>query len=83
MDLAFEVLACADPEPEQGAPELVGRDHRVHTVKSAEGKSHRVYVGPDEVTLDLAVTACGWRFGGSTAKLSFGLPEPTYKSVCA
>ena len=83
--LAHETLAAAEeslpslPQGGDGAPD----PKSMGLVTSSAGLVHRVLVGPDEVSLELMSAFCGWRFGKSPAKLSYGVPPRVYERVCA
>ena len=73
--LAVEALVTSRPAPAD----------KLDTVTSVEGVVHEVLLGPPEVDLATAVSACGWRFGMSaSARLTTrGELPAVYKRLCA
>lgn len=58
---------------------------RLDAVVSSSGVAHYVVFGPPEADMSLAVTTCGWRFGGAVgARLAPRSELPAmYKKLCA
>ena len=49
---------------------------------SSEGITHKVALGPPAVELCLAITSCGWKFGGGRTLLTRTVPNE-YKRLCS
>ena len=73
--LAHEVAVAASPSP-ASSPKAS------QVVLSHEGKAHAILIGID-VSLVLASTFCGWRFGGTRARIAPFIDLPAdYKNIC-
>ena len=75
---------CAEALAVEALPKAVVSE-KLDVVISASGVCHEVAFGPPEANLELAITSCGWRFGGSSgAKLAPRSEMPNlYKRLCA
>ena len=75
---------CVEALAVRALPVMQKRE-RLDAVVSSSGVAHFVVFGPPEADMSLAVTTCGWRFGGAVgAKLSPRSELPSvYKKLCA
>ena len=81
-ELAQEVLADS-VEALGSAPAAGVAAAKTELVSSSLGLTHKVLVGPNVVPLDQCVSMCGWKFGGSSAKVVWGHPPLEYRKLCA
>ena len=81
-ELAQEVLADS-VEVQAVAPAAGAAAAKMELVNSSLGLTHKVLVGPNVVPLDQCVSMCGWKFGGSSAKVVWGHPPLEYRKLCA
>ena len=75
---------CAEALAVESLP-IAAKHVALDAVISSGGIAHRVAFGPPEAELALAVTTCGWKFGGAMgAKLIPQAELPSlYKKLCA
>ena len=77
-----DVNMAFDMEKEAGNADSAGQSTKF--VLSVKGYFHRLPPHGDSGPVGAWATACGWKFGGSTAQIVEAVPEHViYKRLCA